>query len=180
MKKIVTILAIVSFTLVSSSCKNEKTLQGYLVESQNKAGFIKFDIPTSFLQLKNEDASEDIKATLKSIRKINIIALPVNSNNKEAYETEKNLLKAILKDESYRVLMSMKNKGIHVNLYYTGNADAIDEIIAFGYNEEIGVGVARLLGDKMNPAAITQLMENLKLDGDQLNLEQFSALFEGK
>ena len=180
MKRIFTLLAIVAVTLFTSSCKNEKTIQGYLVESQDKAGFIKFDVPTSFLQLKNEDVSDEVKATLKSIRKINIAALPINTDNKAEYEAEKLELKKILKNDDYKSLMSMKAKGMNVNIYYTGKTDAIDEVIAFGYGEKVGVGVARLLGDNMNPAAVIQMMENIKIDGDNLNLKQFSAIFEGK
>ena len=166
--------------LMITSCKNEKSLQEYLVESQEKTGFISVDIPTSFLQLKSDDVSEDVKATLKSIRKVNVVGLPIKGNE-TAYEIEKATLKELFKDnKEYKSLMSMKVKGMHVNLYYTGDTDSIDEVIAFGYGKEAGVGVARLLGENMNPAKIIEMMNSVKIDGDNVNLEQFSAIFKGK
>ena len=180
MKNITKIFSLLLLVLMITSCKNEKSLQGYLVESQEKTGFITVDIPTSFLQLKSDDVSDDVKATLKSIRKVNVVALPIKGNE-AAYEVEKATLKELFKDnKDYKSLMSMKAKGMHVNLYYTGDTDSIDEVIAFGYGKEAGVGVARLLGENMNPAKIIEMMNNVKIDGDNVNLEQFSAIFKGK
>ncbi|KGL63505.1 DUF4252 domain-containing protein [Polaribacter sp. Hel1_85] len=180
MKNITKILSLLLLVLMITSCKNEKSLQGYLVESQEKTGFITVDIPTSFLQLKSDDVSDEVKATLKSIRKVNVVALPVKGNEK-AYEIEKATLKELFKDnKDYKSLMTMKAKGMHVNLYYTGDTDSIDEVIAFGYGKEAGVGVARLLGDDMNPAKIIEMMNSVKIDGDNVGLEQFSAIFKGK
>jgi len=167
-------------TLLVTSCNNDKTLQEYLVESQDKTGFIKFDVPTSFIQLKDEDVSQEVKDAVKSIRKINILALQVKEDNKAKYEAEKAELKKIFVGEDYKSLMSMKYNGMNVKLYYTGETDQIDEVIAFGYGDKIGVGVARLLGDNMNPALIIQMMENVKMDPSNLNLEQFSGIFSAK
>jgi hypothetical protein len=75
--------------------------------------------------------------------------------------------------------MSMNAKGMHVNLYYTGDTESIDEVIAFGYGKEAGVGVARLLGDNMNPAKIIEMMNNVEFDGDNVNLNQLNAIFQG-
>ena len=180
MKKITKIFSLLLLVLMVVSCKNEKSLQGYLVESQEKAGFITVDIPTSFLQLKSQDVSEEVKATLKSIRKVNVVALPIKGNE-EAYEVEKTTLKNLFKDnKEYKSLMSMKAKGMNVSLYYTGDTESIDEVIAFGYGKDAGVGVARLLGENMNPAKIIEMMNSVKIDGDNVNLKQFSAIFKGK
>ena len=56
--------------------------------------------------------------------------------------------------------MSMKAKGMNVNMYYSGDTENVDEVIAFGYGDTAGVGVARLLGKKMNPAKI---LDNFKV-----------------
>ena len=180
MKKHIKIFYLLLLVVMMVSCKNEKSLQGYLVESQEKTGFITVDVPTSFLQLKNENVSEEIKSTLKSIRKVNVVALPIKGN-KTAYEVEKNKLKSIFKDnKAYKNLMSMKARGMNVKLYYTGDTDSIDEVIAFGYGKEAGVGVARLLGDNMNPAKIIEMMNNIKVNTNDLNLNQFKAIFNSK
>ena len=148
--------------------------------TQDKAGFIAVDIPTSFLELKNDDASEEVKETLKSIRKVSVVALPYKGNE-ESYETEKNNIKAIFKDnDDYTNLMMMKVKGMNMNVFYTGETDAIDEVIVFGYGEKAGVGIARLLGDDMDIGKIMGTLNELKVNPDNLNLKQFSAIFSGK
>ncbi len=178
MKKITTILSLLIVTLVFTSCKKE-SLQSYLVESQEKQGFITVDVPSSILQLKNDDVSDDVKETLKSIRKINIVALPIKGNE-AAYDVEKEKIKKILKNSStYKSLMRISSSGVKMSLYYTGSEDAIDEVIAFGYGKKAGVGIARILGDNMNPSKIIEMMKNIKVDGDHINLEKFSAIFKG-
>jgi hypothetical protein len=180
MKKYTKIFSLLLLVLMmTTSCKNEKSLQGYLVESQEKNGFITVDIPVSFLKLKNEDVSDEVKETIKSIRKVNVVALPIKGNE-AAYEVEKAALKNIFKANStYKTLMSMKAKGMNVKLYYSGDTDSIDEVIAFGYGEKAGVGVARLLGENMNPAKIIEMMNNIKIDKDNINLGQLNAFFKG-
>jgi len=181
MKNIIKIPLLLLFLLsITASCKNEKSLQAYLVESQEKKEFITVDIPTSFLQLKSQDVSEDVKVTLESIRKVNLVALPFEGNESK-YEEEKVTLKKIFKDnKEYKSLMSMKAKGMNVKLYYTGDTEAIDEVIAFGYGKKAGVGVARLLGSNMNPAKIIEMMNSIKIDPDSINLKQFKTIFQRK
>lgn len=179
MKKLTTIFSLLFLVAFASSCKNEKSLQSYLVDTSGKDGFYTGDLPVSSLLSAKADVSDDVKTTIKSIKKINIAFLKKTSENDVAYEAEKATLKNIFKDnDDYKNLMSMKFKGMNVKVYYTGNTDAIDEVIAFGYGKEAGVGVARLLGDNMNPAKIIEMMNSVKMDGS--NLESFSAIFKGK
>jgi len=177
MKKTPSVLIMFFLLTLISSCKNEKSLQRYLVDSQGKTGFITVDIPTSFLQLKSDEVSNEVKETLKSIKKVNVVYMPIKGNE-DIYETEKVTLKDVFSNEDYKSLMTMKARGMHVNFYYTGDTDSIDEVIAFGYGKEAGVGVARLLGDNMNPAKIIEMMNSIKIDGDNINLDQFSAIFK--
>ena len=76
--------------------------------------------------------------------------------------------------------MSMKAKGMNVKVYYSGNTESIDEVIAFGYGKEAGVGVARLLGENMNPAKIIEMMNSINVDADSSSLEQFAKMFHVK
>ena len=76
MKKYIYVSVFLLLVLLASSCQQKTTLQEYLVQSQDKNGFITIDVPTSFLQLKSKDVSQEVKATLKSIRKINVVAIP--------------------------------------------------------------------------------------------------------
>ena len=163
--------------LLGFSCQKKISLQQYLVESQEKNGFVTIDIPTSFLQLKSEDVSDQVKATLKSIHKINVVAFP-SKENQEVFEIEKQTLKSIFaENEKYKSLMSMKVKDMNMHFYYSGKTASIDEVIAFGYGNEIGVGVARLLGENMNPTSIISMINKLKIDANSLNLKQFNAIF---
>jgi len=162
--------------LLFTSCKKE-SLQSYLVESQEKKEFSHISIPSSIIQLSSLAASEEEKKAYESIKKINITGLLANNASEGQYETEKKKLKNILKDSDYKTLMNFKDKGNNITLYYTGEKDAIDEIIAFGYGEKMGVGVARVLGENMNPAAIMQMLKKTKLDKN--NLSQFKMMFEG-
>lgn len=167
-------------SVVMMSCKNEASLQSYLVESQDKKGFISLDVPASVIQLSMDKASEEDKKAYESIRKVNVTGLPAKSTDAATYEAEKNKLKEIMKNSSYKKLMNFKKDGMHATIYYAGETDAIDEIVAFAYGKELGVGVARLLGENMNPAKILDMMQNSKVEGDNLNLSQFKAFFDGK
>lgn len=178
MKKLTTLLALVFLVIFASSCKNEKSLQTYLVDTSGKEGFFTGDLPVSSVLSPKADVSDDVKATIKSIKKINVAFLKKTSENNEAYEIEKALLKNIFTDnDDYKTLMAMKAKGMNVKVYYMGEMESIDEVIAFGYSEEVGVGVARLLGENMNPAKIIAMMNSVQMDADNNSLENFAKMF---
>ena len=178
MKKLTTLFSFVFLVLLASSCKNEKSLQSYLVESSGKDGFYTGDLPVGSMLTTKADVSDEVKETLKSIKKINVVFLKKTEDNSVAYETEKAKLKNIFTNDDYKSLGSVKAKGMNVKVYYTGNTDSLDEVIAFGYSKEVGVGVARLLGDHMNPAKVIEMMKSVNVDGS--NLESLSAIFKGK
>tara|TARA_R110002049_G_scaffold107938_7_gene255807 strand:- start:2814 stop:3035 length:222 start_codon:yes stop_codon:yes gene_type:complete len=71
----------------------------------------------------------------------------------------------------------MKAKGMNVKIYYSGDTDSVDEIIAFGYGAEQGVGIARLLGENMNPSKIMETLSSMNFDEDSSSLKQFSKMF---
>lgn len=164
MRKFNKLFTLLLLTIVFVSCKNE-SLQQYLVDSQDKKGFITLDISSSVLRLNDEKTTEEAKETLNSIRKVNIAALPLKQATVAEYEKEKTELKKIFDKSQYKVLMKMKEKNINMTLYYTGETDAIDEIIVFGYGKQMGVGVARILGDNMNPNKILKMMQYIDVDG---------------
>ncbi|WP_439129450.1 DUF4252 domain-containing protein [Polaribacter sp.] len=178
MKNIHKILSILTLVLLITSCKNDKSLQSYLVETSGKDGFYTGDLPVSSVLSAKADVSEDVKETIKSIKKINIVFLPKTAENEAVYLKEKATLKNIFKDNTdYKNLMSMKAKGMNVKVYYSGDTDSIDEVIAFGYGDKQGVGVARLLGENMNPAKIIETLNSMDFNGDSSSLKQFSNMF---
>ena len=178
MKTTTVLSSILLLILFTCSCKNEKSLQSYLVDTSGKEGFYTGDLPVSSILSAKTDVSEDIKRSIKSIKKINIVFLPKTADNTADYEIEKEKLNAIFKgNEAYKSLMSMKVKGMNVNMYYSGNTENVNEVIAFGYGDTAGVGVARLLGKNMNPAKILTTLKSMNFDGDSAALKQFSKMF---
>ena len=178
MKKLTTVCSLVFLVLFASACKNEKSLQSYLVESSGKDGFYTGDLPVGSLFTAKADVSDEVKETIKSVKKINVVFLKKTDDNTADYEAEKAKLKNIFTSDEYKSLGSVKAKGMNVKVYYTGNTDSLDEVIAFGYSKEAGVGVARLLGENMNPAKVIEMMNSVKMDAS--NLESFSTIFKGK
>ena len=178
MKKIATLFSLVLLVLFASSCKKEQSLQSYLVDASGKEGFYTGDLPVSSVLSAKADVSDEIKETIKSIKKINFVFLPKTANNTAAYEVEKGKLTNIFKDNNvYKSLMSMKAKEMNVNIYYLGDTENVNEVIAFGYGDTAGVGVARLLGKNMNPAKILTTLNSMDFDGDNAALKQFSKMF---
>jgi hypothetical protein len=178
MKKLTTICSLVFLVLFASACKNEKSLQSYLVESSGKDGFYTGDLPVGSLLTAKADVSDEVKETIKSVKKINVVFLRKTGDNTADYEVEKAKLKNIFTSDEYKSLGSIKAKGMNVKVYYTGNTDSLDEVIAFGYSKEVGVGVARLLGQNMNPAKVIEMMNSVKMDAS--SLESFSTIFKEK
>ncbi|MFB1040102.1 MAG: DUF4252 domain-containing protein, partial [Polaribacter sp.] len=162
MKTTTVLSSIILLVLFTCSCKNEKSLQSYLVDTSGKEGFYTGDLPVSSILSAKADVSDEIKETIKSIKKINFVFLPKTADNTLTYEVEKEKLTTIFKrNEAYKSLMSVKVKGMNVNMYYSGDTENIDEVIAFGYSKNTGVGVARLLGTKMNPLQVIETLNSM-------------------
>ena len=173
MKKAVIVLSVLAIFI---SCNQQKTIQTYIVEKQDKPGFMSVDLPMSLIQLNTDKAPLEVKEAYGSIKKVNVLGLPYLNNN-EAYEIEKKTLLSILNNSTlYKNLMKMDMNGMRVSIYYNGDANDINEVIVFGYSKKIGVGVARVIGNHMNPTKITQMAEYLKIDPNQLNLQQFEQV----
>ena len=175
MKKAVIVLSVLAIFI---SCNQQKTIQTYIVEKQDKPGFMSVDLPMSLIQLNTDKAPIEVKEAYGSIKKVNVLGLPYLNNN-EAYEIEKKAILSILNNSTlYKNLMKMDMNGMRVSIYYNGDANDINEVIVFGYSKKIGVGVARVIGNHMNPTKITQMAEYLKIDPNQLNLQQFEQVLD--
>ena len=170
MKKAVIVLSVLAIFI---SCNQQKTIQTYIVEKQDKPGFMSVDLPMSLIQLNTDKAPLEVKEAYGSIKKVNVLGLPYLNNN-EAYEIEKKAILSILNNSTlYKNLMKMDMNGMRISIYYNGDANDINEVIVFGYSKKIGVGVDRVIGNHMDPFKITQMAEYLKIDPNQLNLQQF-------
>ena len=156
------------------------SLQKYYVDNQGNNEFIMIDLPTSIIQLKNNDVSDELKETLNSIKKLNFLGLQLNDDNKELYLSEIKKVKEILKNPKYKELMRLGSDKNTINVKYLGDDDAIDEVVFFGSDNEKGFALVRVLGENMNPAQILKLTQEMKVDGENSQLKDLMSLMSKK
>lgn len=171
------IFATFLMALMVMSCNTEQTLQEYIVESKENNEYMSIDMPASIIHLEKTNITEEEKATLATIKKMNFLAFRLSDTNKEMYLTEKQKVKKILKQQGITELMSVKGKIGDVVVGFVGSSEAIDEVIIFGASDDKGFAFARVLGENMNPADILKIAQHLKIDDDSGNMNQLGALF---
>lgn len=160
MKKIL-FTAILGSVLIS--CNSETSLQEYYVESQNDERFLALDVPSSLLAGEDSSLDAEQRATLETVKKVNLLGYPMNEENKATYEEEKRKITGILKADKYQSLMRYGSGGIRsAELYYLGEEDAIDEFIIFGADSARGFGVARVIGEDMQVDALMKLVKSFE------------------
>lgn len=172
------ILGIGLAALTLFSCSNKESLQRYIVDRQNDDSFLKIDIAASLLQTDSANLSQEEKDILKTIKKINVIAYPIDEGNVSAYEVKMKVLKTILDQDRYKTLMKYGSNKEGATLKYVGLEDAIDEIIVFVRDDEKGFALFRLLGDDMRPEQMIKLMTAIeKGDVDISKLNSIGKIF---
>lgn len=173
----ITVFALV-FVLLAVSCNTAPSLQKYIVESKENNQFISIDIPTSILKSKDSTLSIENSEVLKTIKKVNFLALQLNESNKDFFMAESNKVTEILKNPTYKLLAKMNSKERNVSVNYLGEDDAIDEVVVFGTDNKKGFAIVRVLGENMNPAKILKLTQEMNLDGESNQLKQLEGLFK--
>jgi len=172
------ILGIGLAALTLFSCSNKESLQRYIVDRQDDDSFLKIDIAASLLQTDSANLSQEEKDILKTIKKINVIAYPINEGSVSAYEVKMKVLKTILDQDRYKTLMKYGSNKEGATLKYLGEEDAIDEIIVFVRDDEKGFALFRLLGDNMRPEQMIKLMTAIeKGDVDVTKLNSIGKIF---
>ncbi|PHR72914.1 MAG: hypothetical protein COA67_04210 [Lutibacter sp.] len=169
------LLAVIAMLTVS--CDQNPSLQKYYVDSNENTDFISLDIPVNVLSLKTEDASAEIKETLKSIKKVNFLGYQLKEDNIVEYKIEKQKIKEILKNPKYQDLFSMGGKQ-SVQVKFLGEEDAIDEVIVFGSDKEKGFALVRVLGNNMDPSKMMALAQELKFDGEEGSMKQLESFMK--
>lgn len=163
--------------LLLASCNNQKTIQEYYVEKQESNDFIAIDLPASIVDV-SESASEETKETMKTIKKLNVLAFKLDEENREEFEKQRAEVKQILKSDEYNELMRMKHEGMNIVINYQGSDEAVDEFILFASDDSKGFALARVLGDKMEPAKIMKMAEDMKnIDADGSALAELGEIF---
>jgi len=164
--------SIAALTLVG--CNSNESLQRYLVNSQDNDKFLKIDVAASLLQTDNNTLSEEEKEILATVKKINVIAYPIDQENTQEYKTEKEKLRKIINQEEYKTLMTMGSTTKGATLKYLGDENAIDELIVFASDSERGFALFRVLGENMRPDKMIKLMNSI--DKGDLDVSQLGGI----
>lgn len=168
------------FLSIFTSCDNEENLQRYYVDNQDNKEFVKVDIPASMFT-KTGTLDQEQQNVMETIKKINLLAVPKKANNVEIIDKEMLKISRILENEKYQLLMKYGGGDRKVEIYFTGEDEAIDEIILFGFDDEKGVGIARLLGENMNPSDILNLYKSMESGDINIDgLEKVTTMFIDK
>lgn len=167
--KIICLSLLLSLALVS--CKDEASVQTYFVEHQDLPEYKQIDLSAKLVDMSNVDLSEDQKEALESFKKVSFLGYRVQDGNLDAYNKELEKAKVIFKNEKYNELMDFKMDGMKIKVSSIGTDEALDEVLLLLSNSETGFGVARILGDDMNPEKVMMLinnMQNANVDDNQL------------
>lgn len=176
MKKI-TLFSFVAIALLFLSCSSKVTLQEYFVNNNQNPNFLALDVPASILNINVLELTPLQQETVKSLKKINVLAFKKTAENTLEFEAEKVKLTQILKGQDFTELMKFSVTRYNGVVKYIGTEDAIDEIILFGSGNNEGFAIARILGDNMNPANIIQFIQAMEQSNvDMASLKQFSGL----
>ena len=171
MKKIITNILLGAGVLLLAACSSTQSLQEYYVDNSENPNFIVVDVPASILNLQETELSKTQRQALESLRKLNVLAFKVNSDNEQEYQIEKDKVNKILKDDQFVELMKLNSKYGKGTIKYLGDEDAIDEFIIFGSSDDKGFALIRVLGNDMNPAHLIQLVKVIQTaDYDAENL----------
>lgn len=158
-----TLVLIFTALLVLSCKKDAPSLQQYIIESKEKENFMSLDLSTSMINSYLANADDNTKEIAKTLKKINLVGLPIKGNEQQ-YEREKEKLSNVFKNnKNYKLLMKIKKENIKLNLYYTGETENIKEVIVFGYSNNFGLGVARLLGENIKPEKIIEVIKETEM-----------------
>lgn len=168
-------ISLIALALALASC-SEKSLQKYLVEKQEDDHFVKMDLAASLFQGNESNFSEEETETLKTIKKVNVVAYPITKGDSINYNIERKEILEILGQDQYKELARMNSDQYKLTLKYTGDENAVDEVIIFGSDDEKGFAVFRLLGENMEPVKIMNLLKSA--DKNNLDLSKFSGLGE--
>lgn len=179
MNKLILKIVAISLTAMAllTSCSNEESLQQFYVDSAEKDGFITTSIPKSILGVDASKFSPESREAYESIEKVNLIALPAKDDNKDLYLTESAKLDKIFQNEKYELLMSHSSDGVKMKMMFDGSQDAIDEIILYGRSDDMGLGVARILGDDMNVSEIMAMIQ--EVGGKDINTSGLQSIIGG-
>lgn len=171
-------LGVMLLLMICTSCDTEQSLQEYFIDSKENTDFVSLNVPASFLSPDKARLSDRQKEVLKTIEKVNILALPLSSDTEQLYQSERSKVKAILTQDGYEELMAMGKPSQRMRFYLKGDTDAIDEVVVFALDDSKGLLLARILGKDMNVASMVRLAETANQQDSTLNTAQFEGILD--
>lgn len=166
------IFLLIIVTIVFSSCKNNKSLQQFMVAHEDQENIISFDLSNDILQLNEAFQSEENKKVISTIKKANVMAYRIKDQDNPTYKNDLKSIRDILSNDKYVPLMSMGKGSKGLKVFTIGEEESIDELIVLGNDQETGWIIVRVLGDKMQPEKIISLTRNLKFDSSNLPIKE--------
>lgn len=160
------------------SCNSGTTLEEYYVDQKENPDFVSVDIPASLISPNSDRLTSEQKRVLQTVKKVNILALPLKSDNQAEYDQETAKVKQMLSYDDFEQLMTVGKPSQRMQLYVKGDTDAIDEMVVFAKDDAKGFVLARLLGDDMNVGDLVKLAETMNKNGDSLDLSQFEGVMD--
>lgn len=158
MKSIYKLLALGVLFIAAVSCNQGESLQQYFVDGSANPEFITFDVSSNILNIAEQELSEKEKKTLRSVKKLNVLALKLNEENQETYQTETAKIKTILANSDYQELIRFNTGNAKAVVKYLGADDAIDEVVLYGSDNTKGFAILRIIGDDMNVESVGELV----------------------
>ena len=161
MKTLQSILLLVLISIGISSCSDKNSLQNYILDNAEKVGFSSSSIPKSILKPAELKLTSEQQVAFDAVDRINVLMYKYDPTKEEEFTAESTKVSKILQQEKYEELISFGNKGI---IKFSGEEDAIDEIVIFLSNKEMGFAVARIIGDDMT---MNKFMELYSMAGQR-------------
>lgn len=177
MKKAIGCLMFLGLLFVVS-CQSDPSLQKYLVDHQDSEGFIQMDLSGNMIYGNLKNVSEEDKENIKAFRKLNMLVLPINGENKQQYEKELGEVQHILNSVEYRLLAGFHKSDISFKLYYLGSEEAIKEVVVFTFSDEKGFAILRILTKDLNPEKFYSTLKSLQRGDFDLNLDGLEDFLE--
>lgn len=167
------------FSLALVSCKDETSVQNYFVDHQDLPDYKQVDLAASLVDFSNTELTKEQQETISSFEKINFIGYKIKDGDMAAYNTELEKAKQIFKNEKYSELMEFSTDGTKFRVSTLGEDDAVDEILMLVSANSTGFGIARILGDDMNPEKMVELFNAMQTaDVDESQLKDIMNFFQ--
>ncbi len=170
------LIKIVVLTILSAimllSCKNEASIQTYIVEHQDLPDYKAIDISAKIVDFSKAELTEEQQETLGALEKLNFLLYRAKKDDLESYKTELSKVRKVFNNDNHSELMEFSSDGMKFQVNSIGDDKTVDEILVLASSSEYGFGLLRVLGDDMNPekmVALISKLQNANVDDSQLS-----------